>query len=477
MNRSAAVSRVCGAVMLAATLLAAWVAQGVLRSRNPAWVVEQFLAGAGRMRGAPALAAYVLVVLFPVLAGVAAWAIWSAARWTPGWHLGSVNGCLWAAALMYVQWTLPFVGEGLNAPGFPLAIRAASDARMADVMAIALGINLVTYGFVGACFSGTRRAGTVAASAAPRRLPFVAAQLGTLSATTAVAAVIMLWLVPPAVSHARGFAALFDALPTVDYRRAVTFPADDGTTLVMDVAVPTAASGRRPAVLCLHGGGWHGGTRYEYTPLAVELARRGYVAATLDYRLAAEHRFPAQIQDVFTAMRWLADERSGIAVDPHRIAVVGWSAGGHLACLAGATDAAVWNEHQTDAPAPAMPKPRAVVAWSALTDLTDDCWREYGNSARLLLGDRLEDDGDAYRRASPVHHLDGRDPPFLLLHGQADAVVPASQSESLAAACQAAGVPVSLHLVPGQGHRWVGRAAADAIDAVLAFLDRYLKHS
>ena len=200
-----------------------------------------------------------------------------------------------------------------------------------------------------------------------------------------------------------------------------------------------------PAIVYLHGGGWRRGSRRTTIPasLCSTLASRGFVVAAVDYRLSGEARFPAQLDDVRAAVDWLRSE-----VDCARTFLWGESAGAHLALLA-ALDGGYVD---------------GVVAWYPPTDLlglSGDVTRETS-----LLGVSPRDNPSLARQASPLSFVRADAPPILLMHGDADDMVPPDQSVRLASALRAVGAPVELDLVPGARHMW-----ADAPD-VGAIVDR-----
>jgi acetyl esterase/lipase len=205
-----------------------------------------------------------------------------------------------------------------------------------------------------------------------------------------------------------------------------------------------------PVVVWVHGGGWTKGSK-ENPPLAW-LAAEGYAVASINYRLSWMARWPAQIDDVRAALRWLRVNAAKHGIDPDRIVVAGGSAGGHLAALAG-TQSPPAGETVSS-------RVRAVIDLYGPADLPsmpanrpdrpgEDAART--NGARLLGGavrDRLE----LAREASALHHVSADDPPFLILHGDRDPQVPLEQSQRLHAALRAAGVSSELVVLPGAGH-------------------------
>lgn len=195
-----------------------------------------------------------------------------------------------------------------------------------------------------------------------------------------------------------------------------------------------------PALLLLHGGGWREGDLAEFAPLAPRLARQGLLAVAANYRLAPRHRWPAMLEDVEDA--W--DSLAALPVDPGRRLLWGFSAGGHLALmLAGRRPAEV----------------RALVAMGAPTALDAP-----GLSDEL----ELVFSPDLLRAASPLHLLGARPPPTLLVHGEADAVVPIAQARALRDRFPA---EVRLIELPEGDHglRWPPRAARAAREEALAF--------
>jgi acetyl esterase/lipase len=208
--------------------------------------------------------------------------------------------------------------------------------------------------------------------------------------------------------------------------------------------------GSFPAIVYLHGGGWRRGSRRATIPasLCSTLASRGFVVAAVDYRLSGEARFPAQLDDVRAAVAWLRSE-----VDCSRTFLWGESAGAHLALLAALDGGDV----------------DGVVAWYPPTDLlglSGDVTRETS-----LLGVSPRDHPALARQASPLSFVRADAPPILLMHGDADDMVPPDQSVRLASALRAAGAPVELELVPGARHMWVdARDLGAIVDRSVEFL-------
>ena len=237
---------------------------------------------------------------------------------------------------------------------------------------------------------------------------------------------------------------------------------------IVDIYVP-ATPGPHPLVLYIHGGGWIGGhTRHsgalaDFPAVLAKLASEGFVVASLEYRLSAEAKFPAQLQDSNAAIRFLRKNATTYHIDGARVGLWGGSAGGHLAALTGVT----CRDTSLDPAAATDGCVQAVVTWYGVYDFTGMAANNDGNSAGMRL---LGCDGpcpDRVRAASPVTYIDVKDPPFLLIHGEADKVVPVAQSREGEAMLRKAGVPVEPIYIPGVDHSFIGTTPASTRDATL----------
>jgi acetyl esterase/lipase len=258
--------------------------------------------------------------------------------------------------------------------------------------------------------------------------------------------------------------------------RGVVFGKGGEQDLKLDLARPRDGDGPFPIVLCLHGGGWIGGERGQLAQTLETLARRGYVAASPDYRLAPKNSFPAPIEDCKAAVRWLRANAGKYKGDPDHIGVIGFSAGGHLACLLGVTakDDGLEGKGGND---DTSSRVQAVASFFGPTDLASDEWGPVAIKTNLvpLLGGTKADKAERYRQASPVHYSCKDAPPFLFLHGDADKVVSPEQSKRLADKIQKAGGWAKVVLIEGEGHGWRGEALRNSLETTLNFLDAKLK--
>ncbi|MFD0141728.1 MULTISPECIES: alpha/beta hydrolase fold domain-containing protein [unclassified Streptomyces] len=262
---------------------------------------------------------------------------------------------------------------------------------------------------------------------------------------------------------------------------------------LLDVQVP-AGKGPFPAVVWIHGGGWLDGDR-RYPPPTVPapllhgaVLAAGIALVSVDYRHSLEAPFPAQLHDVKAAIRYVRQFAGVLGTDPDRIAVWGESAGGHLAALAGLVgpDSAgaemLEGAHGVGAGDTGV---RAVVDWYGVSDLAALAGQplpgmppggDFPDPYEALLGGTEAERPALARAASPVTYATGSNPPpFLLIHGTGDGLVPYSQSEALAEALAVAGGDVTLRPVEGADHIFLGSTDIPGIVAEsVAFLARHL---
>lgn len=257
--------------------------------------------------------------------------------------------------------------------------------------------------------------------------------------------------------------------------------------LRMDIYRPAnAKAANRPLLIWVHGGAWVAGTPQEAAAFAdwpgvlAAMAAKGYVVAAVSYRLAKEAPFPAAIRDVKSGIRWLRAHAGDYGIDPGQVGIWGESAGGHLIGLA-ATSCGVAalepiDESRRRGPRPPeQPAPstcvQAAVGWFGIYDLNFEGPVQYPpqppeDPTRLFVGCQTAQCTVEQKRAvSPVTYIDKSDAPMLLIHGDADFAVPYQQSEVMAAALKAAGVPVELMIIPGANHGWFGKSQAETVAA------------
>jgi acetyl esterase/lipase len=260
----------------------------------------------------------------------------------------------------------------------------------------------------------------------------------------------------------------------VEFLRDIEYGRAGDEPLRLNLSIPKGATGRLPLVVVIHGGGWGAGDRSLHDDLTWRFAKEGYVSATLGYRFCPKHVFPAQVEDVKCAVRFLRANAERFRIDPDRIGAVGFSAGAHLAMMLGTMDPADGLEGSGGSPG--FPsKVQAVVAFFGPTDFElppTDAARPFFEA---FLGGPQEGKREECRRASPVTYVSKGDAPMLLLQGTNDPLVPHAHAIRMADAMQAAGVPGRVELIVGAGHGWGGAELVRSADAMTAFLAEQLK--
>lgn len=215
--------------------------------------------------------------------------------------------------------------------------------------------------------------------------------------------------------------------------------------------IPTAA------VLLIHGGGWTGKERRsDMGGIAKSLAKRGYFVMNTTYRLAPQWEFPAQKNDMDEALRYLRKNSLELNIDPARIATFGYSAGGHLAALAG-------FDQKNDI--------KAIVAGGAPTNLA--FWPK-GKLTGSLLGGPLKGNEAIYREASPVNHVTPASPPVFIYHGTKDKTVPTEHPKALIVALEKNEIGHETYWIKGRSHVFTHLFPAKAIEKAIDFLDQHL---
>jgi len=208
--------------------------------------------------------------------------------------------------------------------------------------------------------------------------------------------------------------------------------------LLLDLYAPEKIEKPVPGLIFIHGGGWESGNRSDYQNYTGRYAKRGYVVATISYRFSGEAPFPGCVQDAKCAVRWMRANAAELKVDPDRIAVIGGSAGGYLSLMVGYTagDKRVEGTGGHQGVSSAV---QAVVDLYGPTDFDTPIGRA-SDTVRDFLGKRFEDDPELYRFASPINHVDAKDPPTFVLQGSIDSTVPVEQSDMLVEKLKSLGV-------------------------------------
>jgi len=260
--------------------------------------------------------------------------------------------------------------------------------------------------------------------------------------------------------------------------RDLAYRADGHERQKLDLYLPEKSDRPAPLLIWIHGGGWQNGSKENALPLRQGWVERGYAVASINYRLSSHAVFPAQIEDCKAAIRWLRANAAKYQIDPARVGVWGSSAGGHLAALvgtAGDVKSLEVGEHLDQSS-----RVQAVCDYYGPTDFHAFVSRPgYENHANptspesLLLGGTVKEKPDLAKAASPTTHVTADDPPFLIIHGDQDPVVPLQQSELLFTALKSARCHVHFHTIHGAGHGQ-GFDGPEVLPMVQAFFDQHL---
>jgi acetyl esterase/lipase len=252
---------------------------------------------------------------------------------------------------------------------------------------------------------------------------------------------------------------------------------DKDTKLMADLVLPKNTKGPLPAVVCLHGGGWFKGNRTTNLPIMIKLAEAGYVAVSVQYRLAPKDPFPAAVHDVKCAVRWLRANAGVFNIDPDHIAVLGYSSGAQLACLLGLTTPLDGLEGDGGFPTFSS-RVQAVVSYYGISDLAQ--WqKDNGLAASFCVNRFLNASPDKApnlcSKASPISYACGDLAGVFLIHGTKDSLVSIKQSERLEKSLKKAGAKVQLLPIDGGDHAFTGELEDQADAAAIKYLDEVLR--
>ena len=262
----------------------------------------------------------------------------------------------------------------------------------------------------------------------------------------------------------------------VSFTRDITYATVNGEDLKLNLSRPKNAAGKLPCIIVIHGGAWRGGNRTQHDDLTWNFAKAGYVSATLSYRLVPKHTFPAQVQDVKAAVRFLRAHADEYNIDVDRLGAVGFSAGAHLSLMLGTMDKSDGLDdvgaHQDQSS-----KVQCVVQYFGPADFN----LRLPDASRPLvvdfLGGTKEQKPDSYNRASPVTYVSPGDAPVLTYQGTKDPLVPHDQAVALVEAMTKAGVPGRVELLIGASHGWPNPELNRTIHGTFAFFEQHLKNA
>lgn len=236
----------------------------------------------------------------------------------------------------------------------------------------------------------------------------------------------------------------------IEYLPNIVFGKGGTRNLLLTILKPKEISGQNlPVIIYVHGGGWQQNIKELGVIALIQFVNRGYICVPVEYRLSNEAKFPAQIQDVKCAIRFLRANAQSYGIDPNRIAIFGESAGGHLAALAGTSGGVKkfegsggWGKYSS--------RVQAVCDWSGSSYFPPDTTTN--NAIYRLFDGTTADKIKLAKEASPLTYISQDDPPFLIFHGTNDAVVNMTQSDTLYKLLRKVHVDATLKLFEGGGH-------------------------
>jgi acetyl esterase/lipase len=262
--------------------------------------------------------------------------------------------------------------------------------------------------------------------------------------------------------------------PGTQVHRDLEYVAGGHARQKLDLYLPARSDRPLPVLVWVHGGAWLGGSK-ENCP-AVPLVARGYAVASINYRLSQHATFPAQIEDCKAAIRWLRAHAGKYHLDAGHIGAWGASAGGHLVALLG-TSGGVKELEGQGGNLDQSSRVQCVVDFFGPTDFTKMGGSHDDANApeAKLIGGPVQQHKEAAAKANPITYITPDDPPFLIMHGQDDRLVPIGQSELLHEALRKAGVESTLVRIAGNGHGGPGFFSPENRKRIEEFLDRHLK--
>jgi acetyl esterase/lipase len=256
-------------------------------------------------------------------------------------------------------------------------------------------------------------------------------------------------LIPPALVFLTSCSSLFKG-SSFTVQKDIVFKSHEGTELKADAFIPKT-KGLKPAVIVIHGGGWARRSG-DMESICKDLARQGFVAFNITYRLAPQNLFPKSMEDAKDSILWLRENSARFEIDPEQIGGWGYSAGAHLILLAGLD--------------PAMGL-KAIVSGGTPADLT-----AWPNSPMVedFLGSKQKDNPELWKNASPIFHVQKKSPPVFLYHGEWDKIVEIGQMDKMQQALEQKQVPVQTLRLSWMGHVATYYFSQKAVDQGIDFL-------
>ena len=261
----------------------------------------------------------------------------------------------------------------------------------------------------------------------------------------------------------------------VKYSPDLVYGTGGDEKLKIDIARPEKLDKAAPCILVIHGGAWRGGDKRQHTNIIFQLAQAGYVAATAQYRFCPTHRFPAQVEDVKCAVRYLRATADEHKINKEMIGAIGFSAGAHLSMMLGTMSKEDGLEG-AGGHADESSRVQCVVSFFGPTNLeAKDIPAVSVGLLSDFVGSTPEEDKGERKRASPLTYLDQGDAPLLIFQGTKDRLVPPTQATVMADAMTKAAVPGRVELLIGADHGWGGAELIRTWNESLLFFSQHLK--
>jgi acetyl esterase/lipase len=268
---------------------------------------------------------------------------------------------------------------------------------------------------------------------------------------------------------------------SVEVIKTLSYAGDD-LRQKLDIYLPPTGQAPYPTILAIHGGGFRARSKELYQNIGPYFARQGYAFVAINYRLTPFFKYPAQVADSFCALAWLHANHNTYGFDPNRVVVMGGSAGGYLAAMVGTVDnPEIYLEDCPNEYLDGSVVHAAVIFYGFydFTNIDDFPESEFNSLENFWGGQHEEISSQQLVEMSPIMHIDGSEPPFIILHGTADESIPSVMSERFAESLEQAGVDVELVLLPDVGHAFElrplkGEEMTLSLNRIETFLDRVL---